>query len=148
MKKNKIQNKIKEILQTSIKINNCIIEDQTGMIEKIVQVMVNAYRKGKKIVFFGNGGSAADAQHLVAEFVCRFKKDRISLPAIALTTNTSLLTAIGNDKNFDSIFSRQVEAFVKKGDIVVGISTSGNSPNVLKGIKCAKEKGGITIAFT
>ncbi|MCK5534630.1 D-sedoheptulose 7-phosphate isomerase [bacterium] len=143
-----MQNKIKEILQTSIKINNCIIEDQTGMIEKIVQVMVNAYRKGKKIVFFGNGGSAADAQHLVAEFVCRFKKDRISLPAIALTTNTSLLTAIGNDKNFDSIFSRQVEAFVKKGDIVVGISTSGNSPNVLKGIKCAKEKGGITIAFT
>ena len=109
---------------------------------------MNAYRRGKKIVFFGNGGSAADAQHLATEFVCRVKKERVPLPAIALTTNTSLLTAIGNDKSFVSIFSRQVEAIVKKGDVVIGISTSGRSKNVLEGMKCAKKKGGITIAFT
>ncbi len=148
MKKLKIKDKIKQSLQTSIEINNCIIEDQIGLLEEIVQVVVTAFRRKKKMVFFGNGGSAADAQHLVAEFVCRFKKDRISLPAIALTTNTSLLTAIGNDMGFESIFSRQIEALVKAGDVVVGISTSGNSPNILKGIKCAKKKGAVTIAFT
>jgi D-sedoheptulose 7-phosphate isomerase len=148
MKKLKTKDKIKQSLQTSIEINNCIIKDQIGLIEGIVQVVVKAFRRRKKIVFFGNGGSAADAQHLVAEFVCRFRKDRISLPAIALTTNTSLLTAIGNDMGFECVFSRQIEALVKAGDVVVGISTSGNSPNVLKGIKCAKKKGAITIAFT
>ena len=106
------------------------------------------YRRGGKLVFLGNGGSAADAQHLATELVCRFMKNRRSLPAIALTTNTSLITATGNDFSFDNVFSRQIESLVSSKDMVVGISTSGSSPNVLKAIREARRKKAFTVGFS
>ena len=107
-----------------------------------------AFSQGGKLIIFGNGGSAADAQHIAAEFVGRFEKERMPLPALALNTNTSSLTAIGNDYGFDSIFSRQVEAFARKGDVVIGISTSGNSKNVNLALEKANAMGCLTIALT
>ncbi len=109
--------------------------------------VIECYREGKKVILFGNGGSAADAQHIATELVCRFQKERKSLPTIALTTDTSALTAIGNDYGFDRIFSRQVESITEKGDVVIGISTSGNSVNVIEGVKEAKKLGAYTIGF-
>ena len=105
-------------------------------------------RDGGKVLLFGNGGSAADAQHLAAEFVGRFIPDRAALPAISLATDTSILTAIGNDYGYDCIFSRQIEALANDGDVVIAISTSGNSPNVLRGLNAARERGLYTLGFT
>lgn len=118
-------------------------------IQEIGEILIKTYRDGKKMVLFGNGGSAADAQHIATEMVCSFvERDRRSLPALALTANTSLLTAIGNDFDFESLFSRQVESMVEKGDTVIAISTSGNSPNVLAGAKAAKKRRAHVIGFT
>ncbi len=108
---------------------------------------LSAYKNGNKILIAGNGGSAADAQHIAAEFVSRFEFDRPGLPALALTTDTSILTAIGNDYGFERLFSRQIEANSKPGDIFIGISTSGNSPNILAALKSAKEHGLTTIGL-
>lgn len=105
-------------------------------------------RAGNKIIFFGNGGSAADAQHLAAEFVIRYRINRRALPSIALTTDTSMLTACGNDFGFETIFARQIEGLANKGDIAIGITTSGNSPNVLAGLRASKDKGCITSSWT
>lgn len=116
-------------------------------IEKSIQVIVNCLKKGNKVVLFGNGGSAADAQHVAAEFIGRFKINRKSLPAIALTSNSSTITAISNDFSFDLVFSRQCESLISKGDVVIGISTSGNSLNIKKGISISKKKGAITIGL-
>ncbi|UFS71223.1 D-sedoheptulose 7-phosphate isomerase [Geomonas sp. RF6] len=113
----------------------------------VVDLLVEAFRRGKKLLVMGNGGSAADAQHFAAEIVGRFKLERRGLPAIALTTDTSILTAIGNDYGFDRIFSRQVEALAEEGDVVFGISTSGNSVNVGLAFEEAKERGCRTVAF-
>ena len=110
-------------------------------------IIIKSLKKGKKIVLFGNGGSAADAQHIAAEFVGRFNLERKSIAAIALTTDTSIITSIGNDYSFNMIFSRQCESIVSKGDVVLGISTSGNSKNVEEGIKTAKKRGAITIGL-
>ena len=118
------------------------------LIEKISKEIIKAYRSKKKVILFGNGGSAADAQHVAAEFVGKFYKNRESLPALAFHTNTSVITATANDFGYDLIFERQVSAFVEVGDIVIGISTSGNSINVIKGLIKAKEKGALTIGFT
>lgn len=107
-----------------------------------------ALEKGRKILICGNGGSAADSQHMAAEFVGRFVKERQSLPALALTVDTSLLTAVGNDYGFDYVFSRQVEGLGQEGDVLIAISTSGNSANVVKAVKTAKEKGIYVIALT
>ena len=107
-----------------------------------------ALEKGRKILICGNGGSAADSQHMAAEFVGRFVKERQSLPALALTVDTSLLTAVGNDYGFDCVFSRQVEGLGQAGDVLIAISTSGNSANVVKAVKTAKEKGIYVIALT
>lgn len=107
-----------------------------------------ALKNGNKVFFMGNGGSASDAQHLAAELVGRYKAERRALAAIALTTDTSILTAISNDYDFSSIFSRQLEALCQKGDVVIGISTSGNSANVLKGIEIAQQLGAYTIGMT
>ena len=107
-----------------------------------------ALEKGRKILICGNGGSAADSQHMAAEFVGRFVKERQSLPALALTVDTSLLTAVGNDCGFDCVFSRQVEGLGQEGDVLIAISTSGNSANVVKAVKTAKEKGIYVIALT
>ena len=107
-----------------------------------------ALEKGRKLLICGNGGSAADSQHMAAEFVGRFVKERQSLPALALTVDTSLLTAVGNDYGFDCVFSRQVEGLGQEGDVLIAISTSGNSANVVKAVKTAKEKGIYVIALT
>lgn len=115
---------------------------------KIAHVWIQALRLGRKILFAGNGGSAADAQHLAAELVGRFAYDRPALPALALTTDTSVLTAIGNDYGFEQVFSRQIEALGVEGDVLVGISTSGTSPNVLRAMQMAQQKGLVTIGFS
>lgn len=139
---------IKKVINDSIEAKReLLVSDQVGVLEQISQKIIDAYKNGKKIVVFGNGGSAADAQHFVAELVCRFQKDRRPLAAIALSTNTSTLTSVGNDYNFNDIFTRQVEALADEGDIVVGISTSGNSPNVLKAIEKAKDKKAVTVGM-
>jgi D-sedoheptulose 7-phosphate isomerase len=118
------------------------------VIERIASLMSDAILAGKKIVWCGNGGSAADAQHLAAELVGRFLRERRGLPSIALTTNTSILTAVGNDLGYDQVFSRQVEALCVAGDVLVGISTSGNSRNVCAALETAQGIGVRTIAFT
>jgi D-sedoheptulose 7-phosphate isomerase len=113
-----------------------------------VETSAKVLEQGKKLLFFGNGGSAADAQHLATELTVRFKTNRKALAAIALTTDTSALTAIGNDLGFDYLFSRQIEAIGNQGDMVIGISTSGKSPNVLKAFEVARQKGLITVGLT
>lgn len=116
-------------------------------IDRTAQIVNECLRRGNKILLMGNGGSAADAQHIAAEFVGRFKKERKGLPAIALTTDTSIITAVGNDYSFDSIFSRQIESLAVEGDVIIGISTSGNSPNIINGIDVAKKIGCYTIGL-
>lgn len=117
-------------------------------VQDISNLCVQTLQRGNKILFAGNGGSAADSQHLAAELVSRLRYDRPGLAAIALTTDTSALTAIGNDYHFENIFSRQVESIGQKGDILIGISTSGKSPNILKALEIARAKGMQTIGFT
>ncbi len=141
------------------KIKNILVENQRVVLsltsaEKLEQIesaancMIAALRAGGKIIVFGNGGSAADSQHMAAELVGRFKKERKGIPAIALTTNTSTLTALSNDYGYDKSFERQVEAFGKKGDVAIGISTSGNAENVVNAVRLAKKMGLKTIALT
>ncbi|MFT5465339.1 MAG: D-sedoheptulose 7-phosphate isomerase [Verrucomicrobiales bacterium] len=123
------------------------IESQAEVFGQIAEKMIAAMRAGGKICFMGNGGSAADSQHLAAELVGRFQKERRGLASIAFTTDTSILTAVANDYGYDAIFSRQVEGLCGPSDIVVGLSTSGNSPNVLAGIERAKEMGVFTVGL-
>ena len=143
-------------LNTQEKIRNYILSSSEIVhnsvslapnIEKSITSIVKCLRKGNKVVLFGNGGSAADAQHIAAEFIGRFKINRKSLPAIALSNNSSTITAISNDFSFDSVFSRQCESLISKGDVVIGISTSGNSLNVKKGINTSKKNGATTIGL-
>jgi D-sedoheptulose 7-phosphate isomerase len=122
-------------------------QDMVPLIAEMGILLTAALNHGNKLLVMGNGGSAADSQHFAAEIVGRFKLERRALPAIALSTDTSILTAIGNDYGFDAVFSRQVEALAAPGDIVVGISTSGNSPNVLKALNMAKARGCRTIGL-
>ena len=118
------------------------------VIEKLSAAIISALQAGKKVLFFGNGGSAADAQHLAAEFVIRYRINRRSLPALALTTDTSMLTACGNDFGYETVFARQIEGLANSGDVAIGITTSGNSANVVAGLIEARNKGCITVAFT
>ena len=122
--------------------------DQMAVISSIVDACVTALNTGNKLLFMGNGGSAADAQHLAAELVSRFEFNRPALKAFALTVDTSALTAIGNDYGFESLFSRQIEAVGREGDVVFGISTSGSSPNVLRGLETARSMAMVTIGMT
>jgi D-sedoheptulose 7-phosphate isomerase len=117
-------------------------------IKKVAEAISECYMNGKKVILFGNGGSAADAQHIACELVGKFKRERRALEAIALTTNTSILTAIANDYDFSRIFERQIEALAQKGDVVIGISTSGKSENVIRGVEKAREIGAKTIGLT
>jgi len=142
-----MENEILLILNENIRIKEDL-KNQIPLIIKIILEIVNLYKNGKKIALFGNGGSAADAQHIAAEFVGKFYKDRKSLPALAFHTNTSIITAIANDYSYDKIFERQVSSLINQGDLVIGLSTSGNSPNVIKGLQKAKELGAITVGFT
>jgi len=126
------------------------ITEATNLSEQIrdsINSILDCLKKGNKLVFFGNGGSAADAQHLAAEFIGRFKLERNSIPALSLTTDSSILTAISNDYSYDFVFSRQCESLVSSGDIVMGISTSGKSKNIELGLKTSKQKGAITIGL-
>src|SRR5512144_2799870 len=125
----------------SITVKEAILRDLLPVIEKAGDTLVRCFKSGHKVLFFGNGGSASDSQHLAAEFVGRYEKERRALPSIALTTDTSILTAVGIDYGFEEIFARQIAALGVKGDVAVAISTSGNSPNVLRGIRQAKEMG-------
>ena len=136
----------KMIIEVSDAVRNSItLSDE---IEQSVKIIIDCIKNGKKIVLFGNGGSAADAQHFVAEFVGRFQKERKSLPAIAFTTDTSIITSISNDYSYDKIFERQCESLANKDDIVLAISTSGNSKNVILGAKMAKKNGAKIISLT
>jgi len=119
----------------------------SGEFTRLVSLCGDALRSGHKLLFFGNGGSAADAQHLATEFVVRYSRNRPAAAAIALTTDTSALTAIGNDFGFDYLFARQVEALCRAGDVAIGISTSGNSENVIRGLQAAKAAGAVAVAF-
>jgi D-sedoheptulose 7-phosphate isomerase len=139
---------IKKHIDESLMAKDDLLKKQVGVIEEIAQVMLEGIKKQKKIIIFGNGGSAADAQHLAAELVGRYKKERKPIAAIALTTNTSNLTAIANDYGFDNIFLRQIQALGQEGDIALGISTSGNSSNVLKAIDWAQNNGLVTVGLT
>jgi D-sedoheptulose 7-phosphate isomerase len=137
-------------INKSIEMKEKVLRDNNLVkkIDLISQTIINAYKSNKKVILFGNGGSAADAQHLAAELMNKFYLDRKSLPAIALTVNTSILTAIGNDYSFEQIFSKQLEGISEKGDIAIGISTSGNSKNVIEGLKLAKKNKLFTVGFT
>lgn len=134
-------------LEESARVKKLVAQELAEEIVKASQWVIECFRAGGKILLFGNGGSAADAQHIATELVCRFKKERKSLPALALSTNSSLVTAQANDKGFETIFARQIEVWAKKGDIAIAISTSGNSPNIIEGMKKAKELGMRTIGF-
>lgn len=142
--------KIDRQIEEHITIMHNILKNDI-LIEKInciIQVIVRCYKNNNKVLLFGCGGSAADSQHIAAEFINKFKFERKCLPAIALTTDTSIITAIGNDSDFDNIFSRQVEGIVKENDVVIGISTSGKSQSVIRGLQAAKNNKAITIALT
>ena len=135
-------------IEESIAVKQAIVASLLRPITTAADWMTAALRAGHKLLLFGNGGSAAEAQHIAAEFVGRFEKERRAWPAIALTTDTSILTALGNDYGVDVIFARQIEALGQSGDVVLAFSTSGNSPNVLEGVKAARVKGLRVIGFT
>jgi D-sedoheptulose 7-phosphate isomerase len=138
---------VNSIIEESIRTKERLIR-QSNTIGELGLLISNCINKGSKVYFFGNGGSAADAQHISAELVGKYQEKRKGLPSLALTTNTSVLTAIGNDFGYDFVFERQVESLVDSDDVVVGISTSGNSPNVINGIIAAKKIGAKTIGLT
>jgi D-sedoheptulose 7-phosphate isomerase len=142
--------KIKSIIQASINVKQQISENEEMLstIEKVVEVIVSSLQNKGRIYFCGNGGSAADAQHLAAEFSGRFYTDRKALPAEALHCNTSYLTAVANDYSYDVVYSRLVEGIANAGDVLVGLSTSGNSANIVRAFETAKEKNIITVGFT
>lgn len=142
-----MKEEIQAQLEVHCEVMTALRRELTPAIESAVLLLVAAFKGGNKLLVMGNGGSAADAQHFVAEIVGRFKLERPALPAVALNTDTSILTAIGNDYGFERVFSRQVEAHAVAGDVVVGISTSGNSPNVQLALEEAKARGCRTIAL-
>ena len=139
---------IKDILLQSIQIKEDLLHTRVDQIIDLSEMVIDSLKKGGKLMIFGNGGSASDSQHIAAELVGRYQKERQALPAIALTTNTSILTAIANDYGYEVVFAKQVEALGQKNDIVIGISTSGKAKNVAAGIKQAKKMGIKTIVFT
>jgi D-sedoheptulose 7-phosphate isomerase len=144
------ERRVANSIEASIAVKQNLLRDKAlvSLIARVSEILLNALKSGNKLLLFGNGGSAADAQHIAAEFVGRFAFDRPALPALALSVNASCLTAIGNDYGFEQVFSRQLEALARPGDVGIGFSTSGNSSNVLNGISTAKKIGLHTIAFT
>ncbi len=144
------ERRVAELIGASIATKQSLLRDQEIIlaVAKVSELLIDALRQGNKVLLFGNGGSAADAQHIAAEFVGRFAFDRPALPALALSVNSSCVTAIGNDYGFDRVFSRQLEALARPGDVAIGISTSGNSLNVQNAMLTAKKIGLHTIALT
>ena len=143
-----MRDRIRDIMLESIQVKEEVLRSQMGKIKEIADIVIEGLRAKGKVLVFGNGGSASDSQHIAAELVGRFKKDRTALPAIALTTNTSILTAVANDYGYDAVFAKQIEALGGKNDVVIGISTSGKAKSVLNGIKQAKKMGLKTVALT
>jgi D-sedoheptulose 7-phosphate isomerase len=139
---------IDQFVSDSLRVKAQFFQENKDRIAKTAEVIAHGLRSGRKMLFFGNGGSAADAQHLAAEMVGRFGPDRSALPAISLATDTSILTAVGNDYGYDKVFARQIEALGQPGDTAIGISTSGNSPSVLEAIDVARAKGLFTVGFS
>lgn len=143
-----MQDHLVKIFKESCYTKEAFINDHLGKLAAAVEMLIAALKAGNKIMIFGNGGSAADAQHIAAEFVNRFVIERPPLPAIALTTDSSIITSIGNDYDFSEIFAKQIRALGQPGDVAWGISTSGNSPNVLKALEMAQKIGLATLALT
>ncbi|MEP7165587.1 MAG: D-sedoheptulose 7-phosphate isomerase [Ferruginibacter sp.] len=145
-----MQDQILKIIQASIDVKLQVLENKElqKTVGRAVEALVTAFKNGNKVLFCGNGGSAADAQHLAAEFSGRFYTDREALPAEALHVNTSYMTAVANDYSYDVVYSRMVQGIGREGDVLVGLSTSGNSVNIIKAFETAKTKGMTTIAFT
>jgi len=139
---------IEEEVSESLRVKQAMLHECTAALETICAAVAERFGQGGKLLLFGNGGSAADAQHIAAEFVGRYMCERAAIPAMALTVNSSTVTAVANDFGYTEVFARQVAAFGKKNDAVIGISTSGNSPSVLGGIAAARERGILTIGFT
>jgi D-sedoheptulose 7-phosphate isomerase len=147
---NMMLNFIESQIEKSYKTKKAILEDDSllSVIREVSSKTVEAYRRGNKTLIAGNGGSAADAQHIAGEFVSRFYFDRPGLPSMALTTDTSILTAIGNDYGYERLFARQIEANAKEGDIFIAISTSGNSPNILEALEVCKDRNILSVGLT
>ncbi|HEX9020941.1 MAG TPA: D-sedoheptulose 7-phosphate isomerase [Nitrospirota bacterium] len=136
------------IFEESAQVKVRFARENAEKIADVVQLIAQAFREGKKVILFGNGGSAMDASHIAAEFVNRFLMERPPLPALALNTDTAVLTSISNDYDYSQVFSKQLAALGQRGDVVIGISTSGNSPNVIKAMETAKKNGMKTVVFT
>jgi len=143
-----MRDRVKDILLESIQIKEELLRNQVGDILNIANLMIDVLKKNGKVILFGNGGSASDSQHIAAELVGRFKKDRTALAAISLTTNSSIMTSLANDYGYDIVFAKQIEALGQKNDIAIGISTSGKAKNVINGIKQAKKMDIKTVALT
>jgi D-sedoheptulose 7-phosphate isomerase len=143
-----MKQRLQKILEDSISAQKQAFESNFEAVDKLVAAMIKAFESGHRVFFCGNGGSAADSQHIAAEFIGRFQKERKALPAIALTTDTSVLTCLANDYGYDVVFSRQLEGLAHPGDILVGLSTSGKSVNVLKAFEKARQMRVLTVALT
>jgi D-sedoheptulose 7-phosphate isomerase len=143
-----MEKKIIKAFEDSIAVKEKFVRGYAPLIEEVSKIIAEAFNEGKKLIIFGNGGSACDASHIAAEFVNRFKRERPGLPAIALNTDMAVLTSIANDYDYSEIFARQVKTLSETGDIVIAISTSGNSRNILKAVDVSRKKGVKTIAFT
>ena len=144
----RLRERVERIFADSVAAKQAFVAGQADGVVQAAEAMAGALREGRAVLLFGNGGSAADAQHIAAEFVNRFEVERRPLPALALTTDSSVLTSIGNDYAYDQVFAKQVRALGKRGDVAVGLSTSGRSPNVLRGLEAAREQGLLTIGLT
>jgi D-sedoheptulose 7-phosphate isomerase len=143
-----IEEKIKIAYEESIRVKEQFFKENISLIQEVAELIAKTLNEGGKILIFGNGGSATDASHIAAEFVNRFKRERPGLPAIALNADMAVLTAIANDYDYSEVFAKQIKALGQKGDVAIGISTSGSSRNVIKAIEVAKKRGLKTIAFT
>jgi len=137
-----------QILRESASIKLALARTHAGVFSRASRLMVRALKTGHKILVFGNGGSAADAQHIAAEITGRFSRERRGYPALALTTDTSVITSVANDFGFEQVYARQVQALARRGDLVIALSTSGNSPNILEGIRAARKAGAAVIGLT
>lgn len=143
-----MKDKILKAFEESIEVKKKFAEENVDTIIEVAKVIADAFNKGKKLILFGNGGSATDASHIAAEFINRFQKERPSLPAISLSTDIAVITSIANDYDFSEVFAKQLKSLSDEGDVVIAISTSGNSPNILKAMDVAKRRRLTTIAFT
>ena len=143
-----MKNKIRDIFKESIRVKEKTSQEQIDTIAKITRMIIRSLKNNGKIILCGNGGSAADCQHIACEFIGRFKKNRDPLPAIALSTDTSVLTSLANDYSYELVFAKQVQGLAKKNDILIAISTSGTAGNVIKAVETAKDFGLKTVAFT